>query len=130
MFKMLSRPTISFGLSFPMSRKNRPKGLAMAKLIHSMVRVLNETRSIEFYEKAFGLKVSDRYVFDTFTIVYMRSTEADFEIELTVNHGRDKPYDVGDGVRAHRVCGERPGIVPSETPGPGIISNAHQGTYL
>ena len=36
----------------------------MAKMIHSMIRVLDEARSLAFYETAFGLKVADRYPFD------------------------------------------------------------------
>jgi lactoylglutathione lyase len=69
----------------------------MAKAIHSMIRVLEEARSVAFYEKAFGLKVADRLDFDDFTLVYMRNGETGFELELTVNKGRTEPYDLGDG---------------------------------
>jgi len=69
----------------------------MAKAIHSMIRVLDEQRSVEFYNKAFGLQVADRFPFDGFTLVYLRSPEADFELELTINHDRTEPYVVGDG---------------------------------
>jgi lactoylglutathione lyase len=69
----------------------------MAKLIHMMVRVLDEARSVEFYDKAFELKVADRFDFDSFTLVYLRNPEVDFEVELTVNKGRTEPYQPGDG---------------------------------
>lgn len=69
----------------------------MAKAIHSMIRVLEERRSVDFYKKAFGLEVADRFPFDDFTLVYLRNTEADFEVELTINHGRTEPYALGDG---------------------------------
>ncbi|MEW5421113.1 VOC family protein [Amorphus sp. 3PC139-8] len=69
----------------------------MAKAIHAMFRVLDEARSVNFYEKAFGLAVADRIEFDDFTLIYMRNGEADFEVELTVNKGRSEPYDLGDG---------------------------------
>ncbi|MDK1492866.1 VOC family protein [Sinorhizobium sp. 7-81] len=69
----------------------------MAKAIHSMVRVLDEARSINFYEKAFELKVADRLDFDTFTLVYMSNDESEFEVELTINKGRTEPYSLGDG---------------------------------
>lgn len=69
----------------------------MAKVIHLMIRVLDEARSVDFYQRAFGLGVADRYIFDSFTLVYLRNIEADFEIELTINHGRDQPYNLGDG---------------------------------
>lgn len=69
----------------------------MAKAIHMMIRVLDEARSIAFYRTAFGLGIADRFEFDDFTLVYLRSPEADFEIELTVNHGRQQPYELGSG---------------------------------
>jgi lactoylglutathione lyase len=69
----------------------------MAKAIHTMIRVLEEERSVEFYDKAFGMKVADRFAFDGFTLVYLRNPEADFEVELTVNHGQTEPYSHGDG---------------------------------
>ena len=62
-----------------------------------MVRVLDEARSVDFYARAFGLAVADRIDFETFTLVYMKNAEADFEVELTVNKGRTEPYDLGDG---------------------------------
>lgn len=69
----------------------------MAKTIHSMIRVLDEARSVAFYEKAFGLAVADRLDFPDFTLVYMSNAEQDFEVELTVNKDRTEPYDLGDG---------------------------------
>jgi lactoylglutathione lyase len=69
----------------------------MAKAIHTMIRVLYEQRSIDFYSRAFGLAIADRFPFDSFTLVYLRNAEADFEIELTVNHDRKEPYALGDG---------------------------------
>jgi lactoylglutathione lyase len=69
----------------------------VAKAVHAMVRVLDETRSVDFYGRAFGLAVADRIDFERFTLVYLRSAEADFEVELTVNKGRTEPYDLGDG---------------------------------
>lgn len=69
----------------------------MAKTIHSMIRVLDEARSVAFYEKAFGLTVADRLDFDDFTLVYMSNAESDFELELTINKDRTEAYDLGDG---------------------------------
>ncbi|MDA7948171.1 MAG: VOC family protein [Hyphomicrobiaceae bacterium] len=69
----------------------------MAKAIHTMVRVLDEDRSVEFYKRAFGLHVAERMDFDDFTLVYMRNAETEFEVELTVNKGREEPYEHGDG---------------------------------
>lgn len=69
----------------------------MAKSIHSMIRVLEEQRSVAFYDKAFGLKVADRLDFETFTLIYLSNAESSFELELTVNKGRTDVYNLGDG---------------------------------
>lgn len=69
----------------------------MAKAIHSMIRVLQETRAVAFYDAAFGLKVADRLDFDTFTLIYLSNDESGFELELTVNKDRTEPYALGDG---------------------------------
>jgi lactoylglutathione lyase len=62
-----------------------------------MIRVLDEQRSVDFYEKAFGLKVADRLDFKDFTLIYMSNDESGFELELTVNKGQSTPYDLGNG---------------------------------
>ena len=69
----------------------------MAKNIHSMIRVLDEARSVAFYKKAFGLESADRLDFTDFTLVYLSNAESGFELELTVNKDRKDPYDLGDG---------------------------------
>ncbi|MGU3399312.1 VOC family protein [Brucellaceae bacterium D45D] len=69
----------------------------MAKAIHSMIRVLDEAQSVAFYKHAFGLEISERIDFETFTLVYLRNEEVDFEVELTINKGRTEPYNLGDG---------------------------------
>lgn len=76
----------------------------MAKPIHVMVRVLELDRSIAFYEKALGLAVADRFDFETFTLVYLRNAEADFEVELTLNKDRTEPYTLGDGYGHVAFC--------------------------
>lgn len=65
-------------------------------MIHSMIRVLDEARSVDFYSKVFGLKVADRVDFETFTLIYLSNDETGFELELTVNKGRIEPYNLGD----------------------------------
>ena len=69
----------------------------MAKLIHTMIRVLDEQRSVTFYQKAFGMQVSRRLDKETFTLVYMRGNETDQEIELTINKDQSDNYTHGDG---------------------------------
>ena len=69
----------------------------MAKPIHAMIRVMDEARSVAFYQNAFGMEIADRYPFDGFTLVYLRTPEDDFELELTINHNRTEPYTLGTG---------------------------------
>ncbi len=104
----------------------------MAKAVHMMVRVLDEARSIKFYEACFGLKVADRRDWPDFTLIYMKNPESDFELELTVNKGRDTAYELGNGyghlafvvddLAAERARIERAGYAPKD-----IKSMTHDG---
>jgi catechol 2,3-dioxygenase-like lactoylglutathione lyase family enzyme len=69
----------------------------MAKMIHSMIRVLDLQRAIDFYARALGLGVFGQFEFDDFTLVYLRNEESDFELRPP--------------------CGVR-GRLPSRTPAP------------
>lgn len=69
----------------------------MAKMIHSMIRVLDEARSVAFYETAFGLSVAQKLDFESFALIYMSNAETGFELELTLNKDRTEPYELGDG---------------------------------
>jgi len=69
----------------------------MAKPVHSMIRVLDEARSLDFYARAFDLQIADRLVFPDFALVYLNHVSSPFELELTVNFGRKEPYIPGDG---------------------------------
>jgi lactoylglutathione lyase len=69
----------------------------MAKPVHSMIRVLDEARSLDFYKRAFGLDIAERLAFDGFALIYLRHPTSPFELELTVNFDRTEPYALGDG---------------------------------
>jgi lactoylglutathione lyase len=69
----------------------------MAKAIHTMIRVLEEARSLAFYKKAFGLDIADRLDFPEFTLVYLSNAKTPYELELTINNDRTEPYNLGDG---------------------------------
>jgi len=69
----------------------------MAKPVHMMIRVLDEARSLAFYRAALGFEVAERLAFDGFTLLYLKSPDAPFELELTINHDRTEPYARGDG---------------------------------
>ena len=76
----------------------------MAKLIHTMIRVLELERSLEFYQQAFGFRESHRLDFEDFALVYMRSDESDAEIELTLNKGETAKYTHGNGYGHVAMC--------------------------
>jgi catechol 2,3-dioxygenase-like lactoylglutathione lyase family enzyme len=95
------------------------KAQSMAKPIHIMIRVLDEARAIDFYRRAFGLDVADRFVFDDFTLVYLRNPEAHFEAELTVNHGRTKVRGTASASR----CVETQRVWSATHRGPSSISH-------
>lgn len=65
---------------------------------HFNINVLNLERSIEFYEKALGLKeIRRKEATDgSYIIVYMGDGETGFAIELTWLRDREEPYDLGD----------------------------------
>jgi len=69
----------------------------LAKLIHTMIRVHDLDRSLQFYKDVLGLTTSHRLDFPDFSLVYLRNAENDVELELTWNKGREPAYTHGDG---------------------------------
>ena len=69
----------------------------MSKVIHTMIRVLDLDRSMRFYRDVLGMEESHRLDFPDFALVYLRNADNDFEIELTLNKGREEPYTHGTG---------------------------------
>src|SRR5438552_1950802 len=62
----------------------------MARLIHTMIRVLDLERSLRFYRGALGLDEVRRLDFPTFALVYLRNREMDFNrVTLPANHEHD-----------------------------------------
>ncbi len=107
----------------------------MAKPIHSMIRVLDEARSVAFYRAAMGLEIVDRFAFDSFTLIYLRDPASTFELELTVNAGRTEPYDLGDGyghlaVAVDDLDAARTRMAEADASPGDIKEIAHQGKPL
>ncbi|MCW8329365.1 VOC family protein [Photobacterium sp. SDRW27] len=69
----------------------------MAKIIHSMVRVLDLEKSLKFYKEALDLAIAERLDFEGFSLVYLRNDENDMELELTWNEGTEEAYTHGSG---------------------------------
>ncbi len=67
------------------------------KLIHTMIRVLDEDRSIAFYDAlGFQERRRNRVGGDTATIIMLGLPGDDNELELTLNDGRTEPYEMGE----------------------------------
>jgi lactoylglutathione lyase len=69
----------------------------MAKIVHTMIRVLDLDKSMRFYADILDLHEAHKLDFPEFTLVYLRNKENDFEIELTLNKGRTEAYTHGTG---------------------------------
>jgi lactoylglutathione lyase len=66
------------------------------KLVHTNVRVRDIDASLRFYE-ALGFERRGRLRFDGAYNVYLGLPGDGDTLELTVNEGRDEPYDHGSG---------------------------------
>ena len=107
----------------------------MAKAIHSMIRVFDLERSMDFYREAFGLALVERLDFDDFTLAYLRNSESEFELELTWNHDQEVPYEHGSGyghlavtvddVEEEHTRFEAKGLAPRK-----LVSMEHAGKQL
>jgi lactoylglutathione lyase len=67
------------------------------ELIHTMLRILDEERSLAFY-RALGFEERGRKRVgnDTATIIFMGLPGDGDRLELTLNDGRTKPYELGE----------------------------------
>ena len=70
----------------------------LAELIHTMIRVLDEQRSLAFY-RALGFEERGRRRVggDTATVIFLGLPGDGARLELTLNDGRAEPYEVGEG---------------------------------
>jgi Lactoylglutathione lyase and related lyases len=68
------------------------------RMVHENYNVADLNRSLEFYEKALGLKEKRRKESEdgSFIIVYVGNDESDFELELTELSGHKQSYDLGE----------------------------------
>ncbi len=68
------------------------------KMIHENYNVFDLQKSIDFYNRALGLKEKRRKeaADGSFIIVYLAGSQSDFELELTWMRDMDRPYNLGD----------------------------------
>ena len=80
-----------------------------ARFDHFNINVSDLQRSIEFYDRALGLKEIGRKQAedDSFTIVYLGDGQTGFLLELTCLHDHPQPYELGEN-ESH-LCVRVPG---------------------
>lgn len=68
------------------------------KMYHENYNVLDLEKSLEFYDKALGLKEIRREEAQdgSFIIVFIGNETTDFQLELTWLRDRKEPYNLGD----------------------------------
>ncbi|HEY9163470.1 MAG TPA: lactoylglutathione lyase [Magnetovibrio sp.] len=105
---------------------------AKFRLLHTMIRVLDLDKSIDFYTRHLGMKVLRRndYPEGKFTLVFVGygSETSETVLELTHNWDQDKPYDLGTAfghlaiavpdIYATCEAMEKEGVTISRKPGP------------
>jgi lactoylglutathione lyase len=71
------------------------------RVLHTMIRVLDLERSLDFYTRILGMKLLRRndYPSGEFTLVFVGYGDETSQsvIELTHNWDRTEPYTIGDG---------------------------------
>ena len=71
------------------------------RLLHTMIRVLNLDKSIDFYTRLLGMKLlrNQEYPSGEFTLAFVGYGDETDEtvIELTHNWGQKEPYALGEG---------------------------------
>jgi len=65
-------------------------------LVHTCLRVVDPDASVRFY-RALGFEERGRLNFESAYNVYLGLPGDGDRLELTVNVGRDEPYDLGEG---------------------------------
>ncbi len=80
------------------------------RMMHTMIRVIDLDRSIDFYTRLLGMTLlrRDDYPDGKFTNAFVGygPEETDTVVELTHNWGRDAPYEMGTGF-GHLALGVR-----------------------
>jgi len=107
-------------------------GFEQARMLHTMLRVRDLDRSLDFYTRLLGMRLLRRKDFPTgeFTLAFVGYGDEDAAtvIELTHNWPRKEPYAIGDayghiaiGVRDIRAACDRlaaEGVKIPRPPGP------------
>ena len=103
----------------------------MAKTVHSMIRVLDEARSIAFYREAFGLEVADR---PTWLDVLERGfvPTGHYGLRVVTDMRRKQVFEIAapDARPLIWTGGDEPESEPSDEAGDGLPSTEEQVVTL
>jgi lactoylglutathione lyase len=89
------------------------------RFVHSCVRVLDPEKSVAFYE-ALGFERRGKLQFETAYNIYMGLPGDGDTLELTVNHDRTDPYDLGEGYNHLAITVDDLDALLAELAGKGI----------
>lgn len=67
------------------------------KIAHTMLRVSDPEKAIEFYTETFEWELKRKSEKETFTLYFLGPEDQTAELELTYNHGEDDRYEKGEG---------------------------------
>ena len=67
------------------------------KIAHTMLRVSDPEKVIEFYREAFDWELKRKSENETFTLYFLGPEDQTAELELTYNHGEEDRYEKGEG---------------------------------
>lgn len=101
---------------------------------HNNFNVLNLEKSLEFYEKALGLKEEKRHeaADGSFIIVYLGDGQTSHQLELTWLKDWERPYNLGDNEfhLALRVDDYEAALEKHKEMGCVCFENADMGIYF
>jgi lactoylglutathione lyase len=66
------------------------------RIDHTNINIANVETSLDFYNKALGLKEYKRKNNDDFTLVFLKNEDAGHSLELTCLHDHPQKYDLGE----------------------------------
>lgn len=68
------------------------------KLLHTMIRVKDIEKSLDFYTKIFGMEIVEKRRLEDCWLYFLEDKESGFQIELTYNDEKPEDgYDIGSG---------------------------------
>jgi len=83
------------------SARHGDPDMARFRMLHTMIRVMDLDKSIDFYTRLLGMKLLRRKDYPTgkFTLAFVGYGDESEQavIELTHNWGREQPYELGTG---------------------------------